>query len=79
MEENLFSLQQFKISQETEKSIQHVKNRKVEMYAPDFKKFEVFCEQHLLPLILISLSSIYMNPSPSSRYAYPHLTVDWLA
>ncbi len=42
MEENLFSLQQFKISQETEKSIQHVKNRKVEMYAPDFKQFEIF-------------------------------------
>lgn len=55
MEENLFSLQQFKISQETEKSIQQVKNRKVEMYAPDFKQFEVFCERHLLPIDFNSL------------------------
>ncbi|PZX02902.1 integrase/recombinase XerC [Psychrobacillus insolitus] len=62
MEENLFSLQQFKISQETEKSIQHVKNRKVEMYAPDFKQFEVFCERHLLPIDFDSLE-LYLHES----------------
>ena len=62
MEENLFSLQQFKISQETEKSIQHVKNRKVEMYAPDFKQFEIFCERHLLPIDFDSLE-LYLHES----------------
>ena len=62
MEENLFSLQQFKISQETEKSIQHVKNRKVEMYAPDFKQFEIFCERHLLPFDFDSLE-LYLHES----------------
>ena len=62
MEENLFSLQQFKISQETEKSIQHVKNRKVEMYAPDFKQFEFFCERHLLAFDFDSLE-LYLHES----------------
>lgn len=62
MEENLFSLQQFKISLETEKSIQQVKNRKVEMYAPNFKQFEFFCEKHLLPIDFNSLE-LYLHES----------------
>lgn len=48
MEENLFSLNQYRIIQETEKSIQQVKNKRLEMYQPDFKQFETFCERNLL-------------------------------
>ncbi|MFJ8238057.1 tyrosine-type recombinase/integrase [Ureibacillus sp. NPDC094379] len=48
MEENLFSLNQYRIIQETEKSIQQVKNKRLDMYQPDFKQFETFCERNLL-------------------------------
>lgn len=55
MEENLFSLNQYRISQETEKSIQQVKNKKLEMYQPDYKQFETFCDKNLLPINFDSL------------------------
>jgi integrase/recombinase XerC len=55
VEENLFSLNQYRISQETEKSIQQVKNKRLKMYQPDFRQFEIFCDKNLLPINFDSL------------------------
>lgn len=55
MEENLFSLHQFRMSQETEQSIQQVKNKRLEMYQSDFQQFKVFCDKNLLPINFDSL------------------------
>lgn len=60
MEENLFSLNQYRISQETEQSIQQVKNKRLEMYQPDFKQFETFCNKHVLPINFDSLE-LYLH------------------
>ena len=60
MEENLFSLNQYRIIQETEKSIEQVKNKKLDMYQPDFKQFEIFCERNLLPIDFDSLE-LYLH------------------
>ena len=42
---NVLSFQRFRISSETEQSIQKVRIRKKEMYEPDFRQFERFCYQ----------------------------------
>ncbi|HWJ77121.1 MAG TPA: tyrosine-type recombinase/integrase, partial [Niallia sp.] len=60
MEDNLFSLNQYRIIQETEKSIEQVKNKKLDMYQSDFKQFEIFCERNLLPLDFDSLE-LYLH------------------
>lgn len=57
MEEKFFSLNQYRIRQETKKSL---KNKRLEMYQPDFKQFEMFCDINLLPINFNSLE-LYLH------------------
>ena len=62
MEENLFSLQQFKMKQEKDQTLHQMKAKKLEMYEPNFKPFATFCDQHFLPLDFDSLE-LYLHES----------------
>jgi integrase/recombinase XerC len=62
MEETLFSLHQFKMKQEKDETLHLMKVKKLEMYGPDFKAFEKFCELHLLSLDFDSLE-LYLHES----------------
>ncbi|SOC21750.1 integrase/recombinase XerC [Ureibacillus xyleni] len=62
MENNVYSIQRFKISSETEYSIRKVKNRKGKMYEPDFKLFAKFCEENQLPIDFDSME-YYLHQS----------------
>lgn len=60
MEETLFSLQQYKMKQQKDESIQAMHQKKLEMYKPDFQQFVRFCEQHILPKDFDSLE-LYLH------------------
>lgn len=62
MEENLFSLEQFKMKQEKDQTLHLMKAKKLEMYEPNFKEFVKFCDQHFLPLDFDSLE-LYLHES----------------
>ena len=62
MEENLFSLNQFKMTQEKEKTIQSVKDKKLRMYESNFRNFAKFCEDFYLPVDFDSLE-LYLHES----------------
>lgn len=66
IEENLFSFHHYRISQETEKSIQQVKKKRLDLYQPDFQQFQVFCERNLLPLKFDSLE-LYLHDLITSK------------
>lgn len=60
MEETLFSLQQYKMKQEKEETLQQMKTKKLVMYKPDFKAFAKFCDGNFLPLDFDSLE-LYLH------------------
>lgn len=57
MEDNLFALQQFKMTKEKNETINRIKQKKLEKYASDFRLFKQFCEEHLL---LINFDSVLL-------------------
>lgn len=60
LEENLFSLQQFKMKQQKDETLRSMKVKKLEMYKSDFKLFQTFCERNFLRLDFDSLE-IYLH------------------
>lgn len=62
MKNNVYSLKSFKISSDTERSIQKVKIRKEKMYAPDFKLFSQFCKENQLEINFESME-YYLHQS----------------
>lgn len=60
MEETLFSLQQYKMQQQKDETIQAMKKKKLDMYKPDFNLFRVFCEKNFLALNFDSLE-LYLH------------------
>lgn len=60
MEDNLFSLQQFKMKQSKDEALRSIKVKKLDMYRPDFQQFQLFCERHILPLDFESVE-IYLH------------------
>lgn len=67
MEENLFSLNRFKMTQEAEKTIQSVKDKKLRMYASNFRSFAKFCEDFYLPVDFDALE-LYLHESITQQH-----------
>lgn len=60
MEETLFSLQQYKMQQQKDETIQAMKKKKLDMYKPDFNIFHGFCEKNFLAVNFDSLE-LYLH------------------
>lgn len=66
MEDTLFSLQQYKMQQQKDETLQAIQQEKLHRYQSDFKLFQAFCDQHVLPKNFDSLE-LYLHESVTQQ------------